>query len=211
MPGVRGGNGDGRVLRGQRNREAVVAALLGLVAAGDLNPTAKAIAERAGISRRSVFQHFADVESIYEAAGQRVGETLRPLLEPVDPTLPLAERVEALVGLRRSLLETVDPMARAARIREPFSSELQASRRRLSAKMLEQCREAFAPELAERSDADAAALGLAIAGAMSWSLWNHLRADLAVGDEEALAVMTRLVTGLLERGERSLQEAASPP
>lgn len=95
-------------------------ALLGLVAEGDLNPTAKAIAERAGISRRSVFQHFADIESIYEAAGRRVGSDLRPLLEPVDTTLPLAARLEALVERRRALLERVDPIARAARVREPF-------------------------------------------------------------------------------------------
>jgi TetR/AcrR family transcriptional regulator of autoinduction and epiphytic fitness len=201
MPGALGGKGDGRVLRGQRNREAVVDALLSLVAEGDLNPTAKAIAERAGISRRSVFQHFADVESIYEAAGRRVGADLRPLLEPVDITLPLAARLDALVERRRALLERVDPIARAARVREPFSAQLQANRRHLSALMREQCRRVFAPELAGRPEAVADELGTAIAGAMSWSLWNHLRVDLQLGDQQALTVMARLAFAVLETGD----------
>jgi TetR/AcrR family transcriptional regulator, regulator of autoinduction and epiphytic fitness len=210
MPGAGGAKADGRVLRGRRNREAVVEALLGLVAEGDLNPTARAIAERAGISRRSVFQHFADVESIYEAAGHRVGATLLPLLQPVDTTLPLARRVEAFFGVRQALLETVDPIARAARVREPFSPQLQASRRRLSLMMREQCRQVFAPELAEHPGADGEELVSALAGAMSWSLWNHLRADLEVGDEEALAVMTRLVAGLLDTGDVRVKAAVAP-
>jgi TetR/AcrR family transcriptional regulator of autoinduction and epiphytic fitness len=210
MSGVRGANGDGRVLRGRRNREAVVVALLGLVAEGDLSPTAKAIAERAGISRRSVFQHFADVESIYEAAGARVGADLRPLLGPIDTTLSLPARVEALAEVRRALLETVDPIARAARVREPFSPQLQASRRALSAMMREQCRQAFAPELADRLPEDADQLVTAIAGALSWSLWNHLRADLGLGDHDALAVMTRLVAGVLDTGDLALEDAARP-
>jgi TetR/AcrR family transcriptional regulator, regulator of autoinduction and epiphytic fitness len=210
MPGARGGTSDGRVLRGRRNREAVVEALLGLVAEGDLKPTARAIAERAGISRRSVFQHFADVESIYEAAGHRVGAALRPLLRPIDTALPLEARVEALVASRRRLLETVDPIARAARVREPFSPQLQASRRRLSVLMREQCRQAFTPELADRPSDEAEELVTAIAGAMSWSLWNHLRADLDVRDDQALAAMTRLVAGLLDLRDPRLQEAAAP-
>jgi TetR/AcrR family transcriptional regulator of autoinduction and epiphytic fitness len=185
------------VLRGQRNREAVVEALHGLVSEGDLKPTAMAIAARAGISRRSVFQHFADVESIYEAAGRRVGSKLGPLLEPVDASLPLAARIVALAGLRQSLLEAVDPIVRAGSVREPFSPQLQANRRRFSALMLDQCRQTFAPELARRSPGDAAEVALAIQGAMSWSLFNHLRSDLQVGDGQALAVMTRLVAGLL--------------
>ena len=210
MPGVGAGKGDGRVLRGQRNREAVVEALLGLVAEGHLNPTAKAIAERAGISRRSVFQHFADVESIYEAAGDRVGSALRPLLDPVDTSLPLAARLQALVAERRALLAMVDPIARAARLREPFSPQLQANRRHLTAMMRQQCREAFAPELADRPSADAEQVGAALAGAMSWSLYNHLCDDLGLGVEQALAVMTRLVAGVLQRGDLPLPEAAVP-
>ncbi len=184
-------------------------ALLGLVEEGDLKPTAKAISERAGISRRSVFQHFADVEAIYEAASKRTAVTLVPLLRPVDATLPLAERIEALVAVRRRLIRTIDPIAQSARLREPFSDQLRASRRRLSSLMREQCRDAVAPELAPLCVADADELVNGIAGALSWSLYNHLRADLELGDDEAIGVMTRLVHRLLDVAPRPTVDVAA--
>ena len=56
---------DGRVLRGERNRSAIVEALLALLEEGGAKPSAKEIAERAGVSLRSVFQHFDDMEALY--------------------------------------------------------------------------------------------------------------------------------------------------
>ncbi|MHB8506820.1 MAG: TetR family transcriptional regulator, partial [Acidimicrobiales bacterium] len=70
MPGA-AGSLDGRVLRGRRNRESEVEAFLSLIEEGDERPTARAIAERAGVSLRSVFQHFDELEQIYEVAGRR--------------------------------------------------------------------------------------------------------------------------------------------
>lgn len=138
---------DGRVLRGIRNREAVVEAFISLIEEGDPRPTARAIAARAGLSLRSVFQHFDDLEQIYEAAGRRQVRTLRPLLDPVPATLPLEARREEFLRRRVALLERLDPVARAARIREPFSAQLQANRAALVGLMREQCREVFSPEL----------------------------------------------------------------
>ena len=64
---------DGRVLRGARTRSGIVQALLDLLNDGVLAPTAAQIADRAGVSVRSVFQHFADMEALYGdlAAEQR--------------------------------------------------------------------------------------------------------------------------------------------
>lgn len=197
MPGARRGTADGRVLRGRRNKEAVVQGLLSLVADGDLNPTAKAIAERAGLSRRSVFQHFADVETIYQAATARVGTSVEPLLAPVDPTLAVPARLQALVGLRRELFAVLDPFARAARLREPFSVELRASRQRLTRRMVDQCREAFAAEAAAAGPDGRDPLVVGVAGALSWSLWDHLTMDVGVSRELAIATMAGLAGGVL--------------
>ena len=46
---------DGRLRRGERSREAIVAALFELVGEGVLQPTAQQVAERAGVGIRSVF------------------------------------------------------------------------------------------------------------------------------------------------------------
>ncbi len=197
------------MLRGRRNREAVVEALLELVEGGDLKPTAKAIAERAGISRRSVFQHFADVESIYQAVVGKVAASVEPMLQPVDTSLPLPERMGALVARRRALFALLDPFARSARLREPFSTELAASRDRLTWRMVEQCRQAFAAEASGLEPTEAETVLLGVSVALSWAVWDYLRADVGLDEERALSTMSHMATGLLAGGDRPLTASAS--
>jgi hypothetical protein len=52
---------DGRVARSHRSRRAIVDAMRALHAEGDLRPTAPRVAERAGVSLRTVWQQFADM------------------------------------------------------------------------------------------------------------------------------------------------------
>ena len=75
---------DGRTARSARTREAVVTAVLELVRAGNPRPTAKEIAARAGISLRSVYVHFDDLDDLFAAAGARQAEEVAHLLYAVD-------------------------------------------------------------------------------------------------------------------------------
>jgi AcrR family transcriptional regulator len=72
--------GDGRTARRERNREAVVTALLGLYREGVMTPSADEIATRAGVSARSLFRYFTDVDDLAFAAVARQAEHLMPLL-----------------------------------------------------------------------------------------------------------------------------------
>src|SRR5437870_4843088 len=72
-----GASADGRTARGQRTRAAVVDALLALLEEGDLRPPAPRIADRAGVSLRSVFQHFADRETLFAAVAAAQLERMR--------------------------------------------------------------------------------------------------------------------------------------
>ena len=75
---------DGRTARAARNRQAVLDAVLALTEEGDLQPTARAVAERAGVATRSVFHHFTDLESMYaDAAQTQMERHWLPLLRPV--------------------------------------------------------------------------------------------------------------------------------
>ena len=65
---------DGRTARARRTREAIVDATLALLDAGNLRPSADEIAERAGVSPRSIFQHFGDRETLQRAVGARQTE-----------------------------------------------------------------------------------------------------------------------------------------
>ena len=87
---------DGRAARAARTRDAIVEATVALVEEGDVRPTAPRIAERAGVSVRSVFQHFDDLPALHTAVVQRVVERLAVLVVPADPARPLADRIDAL-------------------------------------------------------------------------------------------------------------------
>lgn len=196
MPGA-GGSVDGRVLRGVRNREAVVEAFLSLIEEGDLRPTARAIAARAHVSLRSVFQHFDDLEQIYEVAGRRVYKRLRHLLEPVPATVPVDERIDELVYRRAALLDGLDSVERAARLREPFSEQLRANRQALVRYRREQTETTLAPELARLPAPERDQVLTAIETATSWEAWYHLRTDQGLDPAGAAAVMRALVGGSL--------------
>ena len=78
---------DGRVARGQRTRRSVAEALMELLRAGETDPTAKAVALRAGVSLRLVFHHFADMDDLYQFRGRAAGPS--PVVRDA-PTVPPA-------------------------------------------------------------------------------------------------------------------------
>ena len=115
---------DGRAARSHRSRRAIVDAMRALHAEGDLRPTAPRVAERAGVSLRTVWQQFADMETLLVEANRRDNEILRSLMQRIDPDQPLAARVALFTGQRARILEQMTPSWRAARLYEPFSAEL---------------------------------------------------------------------------------------
>ena len=116
---------DGRAARAARTRDSIVDASIALVEAGDVRPTAPRIAARAGVSVRSVFQHFDDLPSLHTAVVQRVVERLSLLVVAVDPALSLDARIDAFARYRAALLEAVTPFRRAAAVHGPFAPEIQ--------------------------------------------------------------------------------------
>ena len=59
---------DERILRSQRVRQSLIQATLDLIQAGDVEPTSGAIATIAGVSNRTLFQHFIRLSDLYAAA-----------------------------------------------------------------------------------------------------------------------------------------------
>ena len=197
----RGRPADRRLARSAATRTAVVDALLGLIESGDLRPTAPRIAARAGVSLRSVFQHFADLEALFAAAADRQTEKIRSLGRRLEPSGPLARRVTAFVVQRRRILEAIAPVRRAALLMEPFSAEIQtrlAQARRLGRVELERV---FAPELAVRRGAARTEVLAALAAASSFSAWEALRTHQRLSVARAQRVMAVTLRALLEPRE----------
>ncbi len=137
---------DGRTARRDRNRRAVLDAVLDLFAAGDLSPSPEAVAHRSGLSLRSVYRYVADSEDLVQSAIERHLERVGPLFALAEPGKgPFQARVEAFVAARMRLYEAVAPTARAAHLRAQFGrtpasaiiGENLAARRRLLRTQLE--------------------------------------------------------------------------
>ncbi len=105
---------DRRVLRGIRNRDAVVDALLELLRLGELSPTVGQIADRAGVSLRSVYHHFDDLEGLFGAVADLHVATIVDKLRAVDSSGPLAPRIKRFAAQRAALAERVLPVYRAS-------------------------------------------------------------------------------------------------
>jgi TetR/AcrR family transcriptional regulator, regulator of autoinduction and epiphytic fitness len=188
---------DGRAARAARTRDAIVEATVALVEEGDLRPTAPRIAERAGVSVRSVFQHFDDLPALHTAVVQRVVERLAGLVNPVDPALPLRQRIDAFARNRAALLEAVAPFRRAGAVHGPFAPELRQAMTEGSAFLRQEVERAFAPELAAAPDGERRELLDALAVATSWGAWDVLRSESGDAPERARAVVVRTLTALL--------------
>jgi AcrR family transcriptional regulator len=181
----------------------VVDALLALIEEGDLRPTGPRIADRAGVSLRSVFQHYNDLESLFAAAGDRQLERVASVVTPIDPDLSLCRRVEAYGEQRGRVLELLTPARRAALVQEPFSAQLRASRDRMLALARAEIQRVFGRELAELAVADAAELAAAIDAASCWGAWDALRHGSGLDLEAATKVMTRLIGAALGTADTS--------
>lgn len=165
---------DGRTARAVRTRDALVDATIALVEEGDLRPTAPRIAERAGVSVRSVFQHFDDLESLFSAMGDRIVERLAQLVFHIDPSEPLEDRIAGFVGQRCRINEAISPINRAAILHAPTSETIGRQFQTGHAFFAAQLAEVFAPEIEARGE-EGAALSDALLIACSWSTWNLLR------------------------------------
>jgi AcrR family transcriptional regulator len=183
---------DGRVLRGERSREAIVDALFELVGEGVLRPTAQQVAERAGVGLRSVFRHFSDMERLFAALDARLGGEVIPLLLEARPGGRLRARASGLVERRVRLFERIAPYKRSAdlaRRRSPFLRTRHAALvRALRADLLR-----WLPEL-RTAPAD---LLEALDVATSFEAWDRLRSDQRLSRERAHAALVRTVQALV--------------
>jgi AcrR family transcriptional regulator len=166
---------DGRTARAQRTRRAIVDALLALIEDGDLAPTAPRIADRAGVSLRSIYQHFEDLEALFGAASGLYTDRVLAMATPIEPEGPLPDRLDAFTVQRARILEAVTPVRRAALLQEPFSAQLRETRRRMEALGRAEIARVFAAELGRVPPADRREVHAALEAASGWSAWEHLR------------------------------------
>ena len=175
----------------------MVDALLALLSEGSLRPTGASIASRAGVSLRSVFQHFDDLEGLYAAVAARQSDRIDAMRVPLPSSGPLEARVSAFVDQRARVYEFIAPVRRAAILQEPFSPTLQRGRDRLDRVGASELDDVFASELLVVDRAARRDVAAALRSASSWEAWEHLRSRQHLGVAGAKRAMVRAVTALL--------------
>jgi AcrR family transcriptional regulator len=193
---------DGRTARGERTRRQLAESLIALLEEGVDDPTAREVAAKAGVSLRLVFHHFNDMEELLRTAVAVQVERHWSRMRPVDPTLPVVERVSQVVQQRESLFEAISPVRRAAARVEPgsptVSERLDAARRALRRGV----QEAFASELSGAGRNRPEMLD-ALESAASWETWDQLRRRMGLRPAAARRVMTRTLLALLSNTNRA--------
>ena len=139
---------DGRLARRDRNRAAVLDAMLALFTEGDLDPSPEQVAARAGISPRSVYRYFEDREALLRAAiSHHLDGVWHLYVFHGIGQGPVEGRITAFAAHRVRLYEAIGATARATRMRaatdEILREQLELTRRALRGQIEQQ----FAPEL----------------------------------------------------------------
>ncbi|MEM8621616.1 MAG: TetR/AcrR family transcriptional regulator [Actinomycetota bacterium] len=181
-----GAGSDGRSLRRQRNREAVIDALIGLINEGDLTPGAKQIAERAGVSHRSVFRYFDDMTDLVETAVRRefVAAATLAALPRVHPESPLATRIDALVESRLVWYRSVANAANVARHQSARYRRISEEMTGLAAFLRRELLAYFAPELDGLEEETRIAVTEAVMTLTSFDAWDLARRVYRHYDEQ---------------------------
>jgi AcrR family transcriptional regulator len=178
-------NTAGRGDRVARTRESIVASALALAAAGQVAPIVRDIAQMAGVSARTVFQHFADTAELYVAVLGRVLAALVGEAPEIAAAGPVETRIASMIGHCADRYEQLRPMwtfVETLQSRSPEAADMIAQIYSANTAHLSQ---AFAPELAalpaESRQRTLTALALAIAP----ESWVVLRQRLNLSVEQA--------------------------
>jgi AcrR family transcriptional regulator len=143
---------DGRNLRRTRNTDVVVGAMLDLLADGNLWPSAADIAARAGLSERSVYRYFDDLDTLAQAAVELQIERADHLFQPLAADGTLDVRLDRLVRHRVRMFDQIGGIVHAARLRASLRETIAAALALRQQQLRVQLQELFLEELDGQED-----------------------------------------------------------
>jgi len=185
---------DGRVLRGQRNREAIVDAMVEMYEQGNLRPTAAQVAEAAGLSTRSVYHHFDDMKSLALEVTSRSEGRMRPPDLAAMSNVALTERICMFVDHRFDRWRQTSAVVRAGLLAEYDShvvAELMSIGRE---KRIEEIRTVFA-DAVTGVDKDAVFCGLDVV--FGYDTWHRLIDVRELDPETAAHLVAKMARALI--------------
>jgi len=186
---------DGRRLRSERTRQAILEAFMRLLCRKPAMPTASQIAQEAGCSTRSVFERFSDLEALSVAAadyaivqGQR-----EAVARNVDADR--TTRIHSHVETRALVCEKWLPLWRLiTRQEQPELRKRAAMVRSIS---IERLKLMYGPEFSRLAELERDRLIMAMAALISLESWDQFRHCYNLSMEDAQAVWRSAIDRML--------------
>jgi AcrR family transcriptional regulator len=183
---------DGRRLRSERTRLAIIDAAVALQEEGVLIPTAQQISDRAGVLIRSFFRHFEDMESLFKVADDHIRASYESLFRGGDRTGTLAQRIDSAVAHRAHAFERVTNMMLGTKAQlwryEMLRKNYARNQRALRKDIVD-----WLPELGAlpQSAQDA------VDAVTSFEMWHRLRSEQGLAPDDSAQIITSLLNHLI--------------
>jgi len=183
---------DGRRRRGMDNRARIVTAMMEMVRADEIAPSAERVAARADVGLRTVFRHFQDMDSLYREMSLAIEREIRAIMAQPLQCPPGPARVVELIGRRAQAFETIAPFRRAAEAFRHRSKFLGTDYARMITQLRAILERELPPEVA-RDPLKLEALDLLL----SFEAWARLRREQALSADQAKAVLESAARALI--------------
>ena len=183
---------DGRRLRSERSKQAIIDASLQLMEEGVLVPTAQLISERAGVGIRSFFRHFEDMETLFATIDEQTREETEGLFVGGDRDGSTEERILHAVERRadgyerrkQMILSTAAQSWRHAILRKNYARYQRGLRKDLDDWLPEL--KTVSPNRREMIDA-----------AASFEMWHRLRVHQGLSKKTSLEIVVEAISSLI--------------
>lgn len=190
---------DGRSLRRERNRQDIVDALLGLIENGETEISAALIASKAGLSERSIFRYFDDVNDLYRSVCDLAfsKEIEYALIDDVGIG-SLDTKIENFVNQRvriYTMNEKIAPAARSFAFKNPIiKNQLVVGRKLLRTQIIKH----FAQELSA-FDKQQQQVAVAIIDSLTtFEYYDMMRSDQKMSVQTIKSVLTESIRKALQ-------------
>jgi AcrR family transcriptional regulator len=183
---------DGRRQRSETSRKRIVAAMLELIGAGDVSPSAETVAARAGLGLRTVFRHFQNMETLYQEINAAMIAEIMPVMEQPFRSRDWRGQLAEMVERRVRIFERIMPFKIAADVHRHHSPFLA----RKAQEMTREQRAALVGAVADGKRTDASffeALDLLL----SFETWRRLRKEQKLSVARARQTLDLLLDALI--------------
>jgi AcrR family transcriptional regulator len=184
---------DGRRERSADSRRRILSAMVDLIESGLPAPTAEAVAARAGVSLRTVFRHFEEMENLHLEIAALVFERVRPIIDRPFEGRGWPAVLHEAIARRAEFFEVMAPFKTAIDVHRHRSRAIAAQHRRLTVMSRDLLASAFPPAIA----ADRPVMEL-LSLLLSIETWQRLREQQGMSVPEASEAVRRAAEAVVQ-------------